>query len=332
MIHYVYRITNTKINKHYYGCRSTKINPENDLGFRYFSSSTNNVFIQEQRTNPTIFKYKILKTFNDRIDALKFEIFLHQKFNVGVNDKFYNKCMQGISTLNTSNQIGINGKLVSCEYYKSHKSENFKHHNTNKVTVISSSYETSQVDITHPQYLSRKLKSVQCNMVNSINENGQTEWVTVDDYYIRKLTCNNTNKVPVYDENGKGMLITKQKFQLSANYTHVSKNIVQAYDTTTKKYTSIPKTVFDSNTKYVGVNKGKISGAKNPNAKTINIYDKCGVLKYECIGDFEKICKAYNLPFMSLKRSYMKHTKIYQGYNIPTNKLKYIGWYARKTP
>lgn len=34
--HYVYRITNTKINKHYYGVRSSNIEPYKDLGIKYF--------------------------------------------------------------------------------------------------------------------------------------------------------------------------------------------------------------------------------------------------------------------------------------------------------
>ena len=39
MYHYVYRITNKILNKHYYGKRSSKLSPELDLGKKYFSSS-----------------------------------------------------------------------------------------------------------------------------------------------------------------------------------------------------------------------------------------------------------------------------------------------------
>ena len=35
--HYVYRITNIVENKHYYGSRTSKINPYDDLGKKYFS-------------------------------------------------------------------------------------------------------------------------------------------------------------------------------------------------------------------------------------------------------------------------------------------------------
>ena len=67
--HYVYRITNTQTNKHYYGVRSSKVEPKLDLGIKYFSSSTDKEFIKEQKENKTIFKYKIIKQFNSRKEA-----------------------------------------------------------------------------------------------------------------------------------------------------------------------------------------------------------------------------------------------------------------------
>ncbi len=43
--HYVYRITNTQLNKHYYGCRSSNVEPAKDLGKTYFSSSTDELML-----------------------------------------------------------------------------------------------------------------------------------------------------------------------------------------------------------------------------------------------------------------------------------------------
>ena len=56
--HYTYRISNTLINKHYYGTRSTGINPKDDLGYKYFSSSSDKEFIKDQKDNPQNYKYK----------------------------------------------------------------------------------------------------------------------------------------------------------------------------------------------------------------------------------------------------------------------------------
>lgn len=90
--HYVYRITNKVLKKHYYGCRTSKnIIPQNDLGVKYFSSSKDKKFRQDQKENPQNYKYKIVRIFQTRKDAANFEIFLHNKFDVGKNSNFYNK-------------------------------------------------------------------------------------------------------------------------------------------------------------------------------------------------------------------------------------------------
>lgn len=94
--HYVYRITNKVENKHYYGVRSSKVMPKDDIGKKYFSSSTDKDFINEQKEHPERFKYKVIREFETRKDAELLEKKLHKMFHVSDNDKFYNKC---ISTL-----------------------------------------------------------------------------------------------------------------------------------------------------------------------------------------------------------------------------------------
>ena len=96
--HYVYRITNKELNKHYYGVRSSKVEPKLDLGIKYFSSSHDKDFMNEQKVNNSIFKYKVIKIFETREEAMSLEIFLHKKFNVGMHNSFYNLCSQS-STL-----------------------------------------------------------------------------------------------------------------------------------------------------------------------------------------------------------------------------------------
>lgn len=92
--HYVYRITNTKLNKHYYGVRSSKLEPSKDLGIKYFSSSSDMEFREDQKNNPQDYKYIIVSEFDSREDALELEIKLHNKFNVGLNESFYNRSKQ----------------------------------------------------------------------------------------------------------------------------------------------------------------------------------------------------------------------------------------------
>lgn len=89
--HYVYRITNIAEKKHYYGVRSCSISPAKDLGFAYFSSSTDKLFIKDQKENANNYKYKVIFTCNSRKKANILEVKLHKKVNAGTNINFYNK-------------------------------------------------------------------------------------------------------------------------------------------------------------------------------------------------------------------------------------------------
>lgn len=100
--HYVYRITNTKLNKHYYGTRSSNIEPFKDLGVKYFSSASDEEFRNDQKNNPQDYKYVIVSVFNSRKEAMQLEIKLHTKFNVGMNESFYNKCKASSTKFDTT--------------------------------------------------------------------------------------------------------------------------------------------------------------------------------------------------------------------------------------
>lgn len=89
--HYVYRITNIIENKHYYGVRSSKIDPMLDIGKKYFSSSRDLAFKQDQKNNKQNYKYKVVAIFNNRSAAEIREAFLHNLYDVRNNSKFYNR-------------------------------------------------------------------------------------------------------------------------------------------------------------------------------------------------------------------------------------------------
>ena len=93
--HYVYRITNTTTDYYYYGSRSTNLSPSEDIGIKYFSSSSNKLFIQDQKENPKDYHYKIVRIFeSSREDATELEVQLHKKFDVKNHPKFINKANQ----------------------------------------------------------------------------------------------------------------------------------------------------------------------------------------------------------------------------------------------
>lgn len=134
--HYVYRITNVVENKHYYGKRSSKCDPKEDLGKKYFSSSTDKEFKIDQKLNPQNYRYKIVARFHTAYLAITRESKLHDLFNVGSNKKFYNKVKQKSSWFDstgitmseeTRRKISIkakgrpcptNSRIASSKYWK----------------------------------------------------------------------------------------------------------------------------------------------------------------------------------------------------------------------
>lgn len=106
-MYYVYKITCThpdSTEKYYYGFRKA-IDPYND---NYWSSSK---YVKNaiEKYGLIFFKKKILKTFNDRISAAKYESFLHDKFEVHKHPKFFNKCKSSIWGYNCTGDI-LSGK------------------------------------------------------------------------------------------------------------------------------------------------------------------------------------------------------------------------------
>lgn len=111
--HYTYRITNLIENKHYYGSRTCDCNPIKDLGIKYFSSSSDKKFVKDQKLNPENYKYKVIKTFKTRKEAIQFEIKLHNYFNVGINESFYNKVKQTSTGFDTTGIPICLGRILS---------------------------------------------------------------------------------------------------------------------------------------------------------------------------------------------------------------------------
>jgi hypothetical protein len=102
---YVYRITNKVEQKHYYGVRGCNVEPKMDLGIKYFSSSSDKDFRDDQKNHPENYKYKIVRICSTRDEADILEIKLQKKFNVAKNESFYNKSTRtsmGFSTAGTN--------------------------------------------------------------------------------------------------------------------------------------------------------------------------------------------------------------------------------------
>jgi hypothetical protein len=100
---YIYSIENIINHKFYIGWRRAKgCLPKNDLGVNYFSSSRDKTFKKDQLENPSHYKYHVLDVFGTVQEAIAFEIELHERYNVGLNQNFYNKSKSTATSFNTT--------------------------------------------------------------------------------------------------------------------------------------------------------------------------------------------------------------------------------------
>jgi hypothetical protein len=326
---YVYRLVDKypiDNRKYYIGCRTCEYLPSED---NYYSSSND---IKELIKSGHEFDKEILEVFENRIDAINYEIKLHQKYDVSNNPEFYNKVKQTSTKFDTSGYIFIDGKRISSAEYI--ESEKLIYHSKGKINVRDKNNNILYLDVTDEKYLSGEYSYLTQGKM-AVFVDGKYEMIETSEYYENrvKYTTSNTNKVPVKNDVGDRLLIDKSDIRyINGEFKSVHKGKILAKD-------------IDGNIMYVseeefkrlkltGINKGKIGGEDNPNSKIIHIFNELSEVVFKCNGNFKKICKENNLPFISLKRSYInKGRRIYitsrgQVEASKRGNIKYIGWYA----
>jgi len=197
-LYYVYRITHINENKHYYGYRGIleNIQPKDDLGVKYFSSSTDKSFKREQKINPENFKYKIIRENLSNRGALDLEIKLHKKFNVDKNINFYNLAKQ------TNTGFSFIGPYSG-------------QHNGKAVVINRTTGKRERVDVGYDQTLySGNTAGTVKVIIGSI-----TSCVSKKEFKERSLCGVNTGKVVALNTTtGKKELIEKKLFDADNNY------------------------------------------------------------------------------------------------------------------
>lgn len=103
--HYVYETYSEFDGRRYIGCRSCKCDPSED---NYMGS------FKDRSYKPT--KKTILQTFDSRADALAYEIYLHDLYDVARNPEFANRAKQTSTKFSTHGMsIGAEGGLKTKE-------------------------------------------------------------------------------------------------------------------------------------------------------------------------------------------------------------------------
>jgi len=231
--YYVYRITDIVNKKYYYGSRGAE-NPLLDIDKKYFSSSRDKLFISDQKENPKNYKYKIIRIFNTREEAIRLEIKLHNKFNVGINESFYNKVKQSSSKFDTTGKIVVKDKdgntfqvdkkdprYLSRELVGISKGIKYNEERLslmrNKVTVKDKEGNYLQVDKADPKYLSGEL--VPSNKGRKHSEEAKAKM------RLKTNPGQNKNKVIVKDIfTGEKLSIDIVKYNTDKRYVGITSN------------------------------------------------------------------------------------------------------------
>jgi len=181
---YVYEIYNKITHKRYIGAKSTTDDPYQEIGKRYFSSSSDKDFKKDQRNNPENYTYVVLAVFDNAKDADAHEHYLQKSFNVSKNDMFYNKITSSATSGFTT---------------------------YGKVTVRDKDGNTSCVSKDDPRYISGELVSMTLGEVVVRDKNGNKLRVSKDDprYISGELISITLGKVAVRDKNGNCLLVDK---------------------------------------------------------------------------------------------------------------------------
>ena len=233
--HYVYTIIEKNTNKKYIGVRSSNIHPSEDLGFHYFSSSTNNDFIYNQKINKQNYEYIVNAIFDNRDDANANEILLHELYNVAESDEYYNKSNATSTSFSTVGNVtvkDINGNILFVNKTDPrYLSGELVHMSTSKAVVKDVDGNIFAVSIDDPRYLSGQLVGVNKGKVIIKNESGQYIRVDKSELPTDKYQNMTTGKVSVRDKDGDTLLVDKDDPRfLSGELVGVNKGKVLVKD------------------------------------------------------------------------------------------------------
>lgn len=358
--HYTYRITNIKENKSYYGVRTTpknkKVIPIDDIGFIYFSSSKDKEFIQDQKDNPSNYKYKVIKIFDTRDAAMLHEAMLHKKFNVGVNKNFYNKSSQTSKGFDTTGTVGWNkGKYDYSSKFRRRIFEKAKY-----------KFQMKWINQTIPTNCKRYYKmtpevraanSIEKKLFAANNPNHAKEHhvnLSKEEYMLiaekrKVIFVKNGKETTSYIEGGKKGAHTKkingkQIINFEENYISRSEktsillsrqfNSIIIYEgkkmtksqMKSQKASNTMKSTFIDNKSIEEIRIKKMSDTKRKQSKYYNVYNSFGIIEYK------------NIPRVELR----KLSTIIEKSNI-NNRVgstlmsysrlktkKYLGWYVER--
>ncbi len=258
-------ITEISTDKKYIGVRSCKINPKLDLGLKYFSSSRDEKFIANQAINPDNYKYEILSTHETRDLANKEEYRLHDLYDVGVNEQFYNKaksssygfCIAGKITVKDKNGNTLAVNKDDPRYL----SGELVHHTKGMHTVKHSiTGETTTMPLDDQRYLSGEYVSISKGMIRCYDKLGNIHKVSNTDerFLAGELIAFSKDKLIAKDKNNNLYQVYKDDERLLNGELVSYFTDMVTIRNSDGTCSTISKEQFDGDDSLKGVNVGKV--------------------------------------------------------------------------
>ena len=206
----MYRITNIVEIKHYIGIRTSKnILPQDDLGVKYFSSSKDTKFKQDQKDHPENYRYKIIIVSYAKNKVAELEVKYHKKFNVGNNVKFYNLANQTNTSFSDHEKVSMRDKDGKCVRVSINDPgiENGELFGVakGKIAMIDGDGKISQVSIFDPRISSGELHHINKGILTMRDSDGNIIKVTSNDPRIKtgELVGSTKGMTKMRDSDGK---------------------------------------------------------------------------------------------------------------------------------
>lgn len=115
MYHYVYLLINPNDRRRYIGVWSSKVTPLADTAYKSSCKVVSKEYLE-------VCKKRILRIFDSRKEAIAYEVYLHNKYDVGRNIRFFNGAKQTSTKFDQSGLISTsNNPNADIIYIFNHK-------------------------------------------------------------------------------------------------------------------------------------------------------------------------------------------------------------------
>jgi len=318
--HYVYKIINRNpidSRKYYIGVRSSIVKPEEDT--KYMSSSK---YLKEAIRNQGVenFSKEILSTFSTREDAQKEEVKIHEQYNVGLNESFYNKynsrssgyCVYGYVTVKDT-KTGEILNVLKKDYYES---DCYEHITVGKV-VVTEKKNGIRKQVSSDEYYKNRSKYKQTmdgRVVVRDTLTDETTSIFVEEYHNnrdRYMSCNTGMLNATDKKTNTKVRITVEEFR----------NNLEKYSGTTSGEVTV-KHVITGETKNITIEEFKKSNEYVTVASSIiKFYDENGVYQFSNDCQIDKFLEKQNMPVHAFKVSFRNN-----GSKLYLNEINQSNW------